>query len=293
MTRGIAWAAPTTVTVAQDGSGQYTTIAAALDANKTVTGLVVNIAPGTYREKLAITATDVTFAGTGTPQDTVLVFGDSKNTVGSTSASASVQIAGDGFTAQNLTFANDSKDRVQAVAVRTTGDRARFTGVRFTGWQDTLFLDGKRAHLTDCTVEGAVDMIFGSSSAVFEKCTIHSVADSGGAITAPSTREGRPGFLFLGCTFTSDGESGLFLGRPWVPSSDPLGRSPQTVVRECELGAHIAAAPWTDMSGNKWQDARFAEYKNTGPGAGASGPNRPEVADPATATAAAFLDGWT
>jgi pectinesterase len=36
--------------------------------------------------------------------------------------------------------------------------------------------------------------------------------------------------------------------------------------------------PWTDMSGNVWQNARFSEYRNSGPGAG-TGANRPQLSD--------------
>ena len=48
--------------------------------------------------------------------------------------------------------------------------------------------------------------------------------------------------------------------------------------RESTLGAHIKDAPWTDMSGFSWKDARFGEYRNTGSGAGVNS-NRPQLAD--------------
>ncbi|MFD0531038.1 hypothetical protein ACFQ1I_37690 [Kitasatospora arboriphila] len=34
------------------------------------------------------------------------------------------------------------------------------------------------------------------------------------------------------------------------------------------LPAAVKKAPWTDMHGYSWRSARFAEYANTGPGAG-------------------------
>ena len=50
------------------------------------------------------------------------------------------------------------------------------------------------------------------------------------------------------------------------------------------------------MSGFSWKDARFAEYRNTGPGAG-TGADRPQLtaAQAATYTAPRYLagsDGW-
>jgi pectin methylesterase-like acyl-CoA thioesterase len=71
----------------------------------------------------------------------------------------------------------------------------------------------------------------------------------------------------------------------------------QAVLREATLGAHIRAQPWTDMSGFSWRtDARFREYRNTGPGAGVNG-NRAQLFDAQAATYTrerylAGADGW-
>ena len=55
----------------------------------------------------------------------------------------------------------------------------------------------------------------------------------------------------------------------------------------------IKAAPWTDMSGFPWRGARFAEYRNTGPGAG-QGTDRPQLTDDEAKrfTKRAYLGGW-
>lgn len=65
------------------------------------------------------------------------------------------------------------------------------------------------------------------------------------------------------------------------------------VIRDSVLGAAVAEAPWTEMSGFPWQEARFAEYRNTGPGATVN-ENRPQL-DPAQArnfTRETYLSGW-
>ena len=58
-----------------------------------------------------------------------------------------------------------------------------------------------------------------------------------------------------------------------------------------------AVAPYTNMSsGFPWQDQRFAEYRNTGPGAVVSVPeNRPQLtaAEAASAIREAYLGDWT
>jgi pectinesterase len=69
-------------------------------------------------------------------------------------------------------------------------------------------------------------------------------------------------------------------------------------VRDTVLGAGIdAVAPYTNMSDTyPWQGQRFAEYRNTGPGAVISVPeNRPQLtAEQAeSATREAYLGDWT
>lgn len=69
-------------------------------------------------------------------------------------------------------------------------------------------------------------------------------------------------------------------------------------VRDTWLGAGIdALAPCTDMSAaHPWHDQRFAEYRNSGPGAVVTVPeNRPQLtgAQAASATREACLGDWT
>ena len=68
----------------------------------------------------------------------------------------------------------------------------------------------------------------------------------------------------------------------------------QVVIRDTALPAAIKRAPWTDMSGFPWREARFAEYRNTGPGAGTG--HRPAAAAPTSRRGgtrrSAYLSGW-
>jgi pectin methylesterase-like acyl-CoA thioesterase len=105
------------------------------------------------------------------------------------------------------------------------------------------------------------------------------------------------GFLFYQCNLTTNGAAAasVYLGRPWHPSGD-VNAIGQVLYRESTLGAHIKSAPWTDMSGFSWKDARFSEYRNTGPGSG-TGTDRPQLSDAQAAsyTPQKYLagsDGW-
>jgi hypothetical protein len=71
------------------------------------------------------------------------------------------------------------------------------------------------------------------------------------------------------------------------------------LIRDTRLPAAVKSAPWTDMSGFPWQEARFTEYRNTGPGAAGPDPaaTRPQMneADAAHHEVADYLagtDGW-
>ncbi|MET7400940.1 pectinesterase family protein [Dactylosporangium sp. NPDC005572] len=319
-----AWPGPY-LTVAADGSGDLTSIQAAVDAipagnSETFT---IKIKPGVYRGQVVVPADkqNVVFRGQG-PDPTAVVVSDERangtpkpegGTWG-TSGSASVTISGAGFSARNLTFANTFDEAAhpeftghQAVAVLTRADRVVFDNVRFLANQDTLYLNSvdaatvNRVYLRKCYVEGDVDFIFGRATAVLDRCRVHSLdrgsATNNGYVTAASTSLSNPyGFLFSECRLTGTAAPGtVYLGRPWHPSNDPNAVA-QTVIRDSVLDAHIRAAPWADFGTWPWRDARYFEYRNRGTGATVTA-DRPQLTaeQAATFTPAAFLagaDGW-
>ncbi len=284
-------------TVASDGTGQYRTVQAAIDAvpaNNT-TRRVITIKAGTYREIVTVPADRplITLQGLGTsPGATVIVNNHSSAGGYGTSGSATVFAHGRDFTATNLTIANDYGEGSQAVALNLNADRAVLTNVRLLGNQDTLLVnDGARAYVRNSYVEGTVDFIFGGGTIVFHGCQIYQRRTSGGPITAASTAATKTyGMLFHQSTVTGAANNVTQLGRPWRPDA-------QVLYRESSLSATISTAqPWVDMSGNSWRNARFLEYRNTGAGAPING-NRPQLADAQAAnyTPQRYLagaDGW-
>ncbi|WP_327663954.1 MULTISPECIES: pectinesterase family protein [unclassified Streptomyces] len=317
---------PTTLYVHPDGAGDHRTVQAAASAAPDP-GHTLVIAPGTYRETVTVpaTATGTTWIGaSGDPRDTVIVYDnaagtpkpDGSGTYGTT-GSATVTLRPDGFTAHHLTFANDwlradhpGITGTQAVAVKVMGDRSAFFTCRFLGHQDTLYADSSaltafaRQYFRDCYAEGDVDFVFGRGTAVFERCHFRTLDRTDlasapyGFVFAPSTAGANPrGFLVSRARIDSTAPDAYYkLARPWVPSSDTTAR-PALVVRESLLGRGIdAAAPYTNMSDSfPWQNQRFAEYRNTGPGAKVSAPeNRPQLTrtQAESATRAAYLGDW-
>ena len=266
---------PAPIVVAADGSGQFKTIQAAIDSipDDNAEWRLILVKPGTYKERVLVTPkktfvilrgedkeaarTLLTFnryAGMNDPETPGQKLGPNK--------SETAVIQANNFIAENITFENSSGAVAPAVAVRTTGDRQIFRNCRFLGWQDTLWVAGKRTYFSNCYVEGRIDFIFGSATAVFENCRIH--ATDGGCITASSTPPEQPfGLVFLRCKVTC-AEDRTYLGSPW----DKHGA---TAFLGCELGENLQPEGWKKWRGSDHhQSARFFEHRNTGPGADTS-----------------------
>ena len=288
-------------TVAADGTGTYRTVQAAVDAVGTGNAgrVTITIKPGTYREIVTVPANKplITLRGTGDSADDVLIVNNRSANTHGTSGSATAFVYGKDFAAENLTISNDFDESTvtsgaQAVALHVNADRAVFRDVRLLGDQDTLLVnDNTRAYFKGGYVEGTVDFIFGGGTAVFDSTRVHEKRTTGGPITAASTAASKTyGLLFYKATITGTTNNTTQLGRPWRPDG-------QVLYRESNLSATIKTAePWTDMSGNVWENARFREYRNTGSGATVNG-NRPQLSDAQAAnyTPQKYLagtDGW-
>jgi pectinesterase len=319
-----ASASVTTLTVAQDGTGRYRTVQAAVDAVpvNNPARVVVRVEPGTYRETVKVPANKphVTIQGTGASRkDTVIVYGnaagmqkpDGSGTYG-TPGSATVSVQSDDSQLRNLTVTNDFDEARhqdianQAVAVLTSADRIVLDGVIVNGDQDTLELETAakdkpgRVYVTNSYITGNVDFVFGRATAVIDRSVITLKkrwnGTSAGYVTAPSTPAGRKGILINRSTVNGDVAAGsFFLGRNWHPGGDTTV-DPQATVRNSTLSAAVKPTPWTDMGGFSWKDDRFAEYRNTGPGAGsgAASGDRPQLTDAQAADqeVADWLGGW-
>ena len=258
--------------VAKDGSGDFFTLQEAIDAvpdfrkNRRTTILV---RPGEYDEKLVIPASKINLSLIG-QEGAVITHGDyakKLNCFGEemgTSGSATCYVYAPDFYAEGITFRNSAGAVGQAVACFIEADRAFFRRCRFLGFQDTLYTYGKgvRNYFEECYIEGTVDFIFGWSTAVFNRCRIHSLGK--GYVTAPSTDQGQPyGYLFYDCQLTAaeglDGQ--VYLSRPWRPYAKAL-------FARCELGSHIHPAGWHNWSKPEAEKTVFyAEYQSTGAGA--------------------------
>jgi pectinesterase len=263
--------------VAQDGTGDYTTIQEAVNAVRDYTyfRVTIIIKKGVYHEKLHIPSWKCSITLQGEDRDSTIITNSDysgkpypgKDSAGrdkfGTFTSYTVQITGNDIIVENLTIENASGPVGQAVALHVEGDRCIFRNCKLLGNQDTLYAGraDSRQYYKDCYIEGTTDFIFGAATVLFVNCNIHSKRDS--YITAASTTDQQPyGFVFINCQLTADpAAQKVYLGRPWRPYGS-------TIFMNCSLGSHILPAGWHnwDKVENE-QTARYAEYNNSGPGA--------------------------
>ncbi|MDI6097017.1 pectinesterase family protein [Actinoplanes sp. NEAU-A12] len=300
--------AATSFTVATDGSGNYTTIQAAIAASST--GGVITIKAGTYHGQVRIPAnkSGITLQGaTGASADVIITGSTPQSTAGA-AGSATVHNLAPNSTIKGVTMQNTYGPGSQALAVYAAGDRQVYRNVRMLGHQDTFLSWGGtgaaqiRQYVYKSYISGAVDFIYGNGAVVIDSSTIESVnrnSSNNGYITAAATDDSnRYGILITRSVLKSPAAAQtVALGRCWHAgnASDAIG---QVLIRDSTIGAHIRqSGAWQDMSGWSWRTCRFTEHNNTGAGKTNGTTDRPQMSASTAAgyTSAKYLagsDGW-
>jgi pectinesterase len=290
--------------VAADGTGQFKSVQEAVNAapqtSSASTPWTIRVKPGTYHEIVYVQREKrfVRLVGDD-PLTTVITYDlhasmpakDGKP-IG-TFHTPTVWIDADDFTIGNLTLANSAGNVGQALALRVDGDRVCFRNCRFLGWQDTILANRGRQYFAGCTIQGAVDFIFGGATALFDRCTI--TCTGNGYITAASTPPAQPfGFVFSHCTV--DGAPGVrtYLGRPWRAYGS-------VIFLDTQMSGVVRPVGWHNWNQpEREKTARFAEFGSTGEGAAAtarvpwaSALTMAEAADITLQKVLGGTDGWS
>lgn len=271
-----------------NGIPTYSTVQAAVNAvpADNTERQVIYIRSGDYEERLVVESPYISLIGED--QDGVRIHcypadlypGDSRYEAGgdmSMRCATYVTSSAVGFSAENLTFANDyvygtpdGKSNKSADALRCDADGASFVNVTISGVQDTLYMDAGNQYYYQCRIEGLIDFIYSGDDAraLFEDCELVIVYEEthpeGGYVCAPRTAADAPyGLIFKDCSITSEegcADGSFCLARPW-------GADASICWINCYMGSAINAdAPYADMSGNSYQEANFYEYGSYGPG---------------------------
>lgn len=281
------------VTVRQDGRGDFPTLSAAAAAQEPGVPVHFILGPGVYKERPFLELDDYLITGAGIGRTVISAGvggrdpwpGESKT---GTFRSWTLFLGGRSAQMEHLTVENTAGDGAkagQALAVYADAARVCMVDVALHGNQDTLFtaplplterekngfrgpreaaprLD-TRQYYRDCEISGNIDFIFGGANAVFDRCRIVPLAHESSAsyITAASTPQGKPGYLFADCTVQGNcPEGSVYLGRPWRAYA-------RVFWLNCRLSAEISSAGW-----DNWNDpanestVHFGEYGSLGPG---------------------------
>ncbi|XP_047160018.1 probable pectinesterase 29 [Vigna umbellata] len=192
-----------------------------------------------------------------------------------TSQSPTFVAMADNVVVKSMSFRNsynnpiNSKAIKPAVAAMVSGDKSYFLRVGFFGLQDTLWDDRGRHYYKLCTIQGAIDFIFGAGQSLFERCSISVIGgalDPGlpGFITAQGRTHSQDenGFVFIDSHVFGNGTT--YLGRPWRSHA-------RVLFYKTNFSNVIQPAGW-----DAWKFApnesgiTFAEYGNFGPGSDTS-----------------------
>ncbi|KAL7602427.1 pectinesterase [Lactuca sativa] len=268
---------PPTVVVARDGTGNFTTIAAAVAAapSRGKGRHVIQIKAGIYKENLVIPRNKANIMLVGDGMNSTIITSNKNFVDGYTTfTSATLTVVGNNFLARDLTIMNTSgPEKHQAVALRVTSDAA-FYHCQFISHQDTLYAHSLSQLYRECAIHGTIDFIFGNAAAIFERCLIlvrKPILGQKNVITAQGRLDPNQntGISLQDCTIMAAPDFKVkeranfstFLGRPWRNYS-------RTIVMRSYLGDIIDPqgwCPWNEYS--NLETVEYIEYNNFGPGA--------------------------
>lgn len=211
---------------------------------------VINIAAGTYNERINLKRNNVTIIGDSISETVITAseyayrIHEDGEKVG-TFRTATFMADCDNLTVKNIIFVNDAGQGSkvgQAIALYADGQNQHYIDCTMLGYQDTVFIAplpekemqkngflGEKqfaprrdalVHFEHCRIEGNIDYIFGGGECYFDACSIFTrKRDTEGVcyITAASTpQKNKTGFVFDNCRFETDAPEGtVYLGRPW------------------------------------------------------------------------------
>lgn len=268
--------------VAQDGSGDHTTLQAAIDAAPAnrVKPWLIFIKAGKYHEHIDIPKSKPYIHIIGQDRNKVEIYDDRLSggenavhvSVGATVVAHSDNLYFEGVNLVN-SYGRDKNNGPQALALDTEGDRIVLNKVGLISYQDTWITtstSNNRHFIKNSWIEGAVDFIYNSGNVYFDHDTINIVRKSGGYIVAPShAADVEWGYVFMNNVITAKGVTGVetqpaelqckpgdvsvWLGRPWH-------NNPKTVFINTKMEVTIPATGWYETMGGL--PALWADYNS-------------------------------
>lgn len=264
--------------VAKDGSGDFATVQAAIDAvpEARITPYLIFVKNGEYEELVKIPASKPFIHLIGQDKEkTVIKFwinnGGSSDTGWqySTNNPASktfgyqgvFQVDATDFYTENITYLDsygvETQSGPMGLAMRSCNDRQAFNNCKFRSYQDTWFTTttnvSDRHYVNKCWIEGAVDYFYGAGDIYVENTTFYQARATGSVVVAPCHKSGtKYGYVIDRCVLDGEGSQHK-LGRAWQ-------NEPMTVFLNTTFKTSFAPEGWSE-----WHIAPklFAEYNSS------------------------------
>ncbi|MDY4851731.1 MAG: pectinesterase family protein [Prevotella sp.] len=250
--------------VAQDGSGDYVTLQAAIDNAPEGRGTpyLIFVKNGRYKEHIDIPALKTFLHIIGQDRDKTVIYDDrlcgGDNAYNVDQGATVLVKAADTFF-ENITLENshghEKQAGPQALALNTQADRIALNNVALLSYQDTWITASSqknRHYIKNSLIEGAVDFIYNGGDVYLDGDTLEINRTSGGYIVAPRhTADTKWGYVFMNNIIRpgKDFKTGktlnvtdVWLGRPWHDS-------PKTVFINTQTFVPIPAKGWYNTMG--------------------------------------------
>ncbi|AEI43151.1 hypothetical protein KCX80_19870 [Paenibacillus mucilaginosus] len=297
------------IVVAKDGTGDFTTVQAAIDSvpQNRQERTVIYIKKGIYKEKVIAPVDKPNLSFVGESRSGVVITYDMNVTYHPGLQTATFELRGAGSTIENMTIQNSAfpnkdtngvKGVGQALALYVSGDRMVFRELNLYGFQDTLYVEKGRQYFSSLYIEGTVDYIYGNGFAYFDRSEMKHVGTFGGYTTAAShDQTAVNGYVFYQAKKTRGttslkpyiqqyGKAGTYTGAwddTWDLELQGVSKSNSTVYLgrpwrpygnvkfvDTWMDAHFYAAGWHNWGKVENETtAVYGEYGSTGPGANA------------------------
>ena len=260
--------------VAKDGTGDYTTVQAAIDAapENRIAPWLIFVKNGEYEELVVIPQNKPFIHLIGQDREKTIIsywinnggasdigweFSTNNPESKTYGKQGVVQVNATDFYTENISYIDTYGVVRQAgpmgLAMSSRADRQAFNNCSFRSFQDTWYTDVRNAtdrqYVNNCLIEGAVDFYYGGGNNYVENSTFR-MAREGSVIVAPSHKEGTEwGYVLVNNTIDGAGGANK-LGRAWQ-------NQPITVWINTTLKTTVAPEGWSE-----WHIAPklFAEY---------------------------------
>jgi hypothetical protein len=268
--RAAAPAADHDYTISLDGSGDFCTLQAAVDAvsSSDPCRTLIKVKKGTYREIVNIPSGKNNMTWLGEDTNTTIIAGYNRELFNSgTSKRVMIKNYGNGFRMYNMTFRNTAPDNSgQAETIRTDALQCLAKNCKYKSYQDTLLINSGQAYFNDCYIEGDTDYIWGAGTAYFDRCEMRSLSTQS-YITQPRAAQDANGLFLVDCNLTSPpGLTGCYLGRttnnnyPYCQSVFINCTMPSSLILPVGWKVYQDSNGYADVNNLRWW-----EYKSVDP----------------------------